>query len=74
MEMGKTAYKHLVAAVGKMLEEGKMAGQQADSSLAKIYWNIGDKLMEAGLIGTPMKSSAKGLPLRFLFKSQALLC
>jgi endonuclease YncB( thermonuclease family) len=47
----KTAYEHLVAAVGKMLEEGKKAGQQADSSLAKIYWNIGDKLMEAGLIG-----------------------
>ncbi|MBK8575466.1 MAG: hypothetical protein IPN90_07265 [Elusimicrobia bacterium] len=35
----KTAYEHLVAAVGKMLEEGKKAGQQADSSLAKIYWN-----------------------------------
>jgi len=47
----KTAYDHLVAAVGQMLEEGKKAGQQADSSLAKIYWNIGDKLMEAGLIG-----------------------
>lgn len=47
----KTAYEHLVAAVGKMLEEGKKAGQQADSSLAKIYWTIGNKLMEAGLIG-----------------------
>jgi hypothetical protein len=34
-----------------MLEEGKKAGQQADSSLAKIYWTIGDKLKEAGLIG-----------------------
>jgi len=47
----KTAYEHLVAAVGQMLEEGKKAGQQADSSLAKIYWTIGNKLMEAGLIG-----------------------
>jgi hypothetical protein len=47
----KTAYEHLVAAVGKMLEEGKKAGQQADSSLAKIYWTCGNKLMEAGLIG-----------------------
>lgn len=47
----KTAYEHLVAAVGQMLEEGKKAGQQADSSLAKIYWTIGDKLKEAGLIG-----------------------
>jgi endonuclease YncB( thermonuclease family) len=47
----KTAYEHLVVAVGKMLEEGKKAGQQADSSLAKIYWTIGDKLKEAGLIG-----------------------
>ena len=37
----KTAYEHLVVAVGKMLEEGKKAGQQADSSLAKIYWTIG---------------------------------
>ena len=26
----KTAYEHLVAAVGKMLEEGKKAGQEAD--------------------------------------------
>lgn len=47
----KTAYEHLVAAVGKMLEEGKKAGQQADSSLAKVYWHIGDRLKEAGLIG-----------------------
>lgn len=29
----KTAYEHLVAVVGKMLEQGKKAGQQADSSL-----------------------------------------
>lgn len=49
--LSKTAYEHLVAAVGQMLEEGKKAGQQADSSLAKIYWTIGDKLKEAGLIG-----------------------
>jgi endonuclease YncB( thermonuclease family) len=49
--LSKTAYEHLVAAVGKLLEEGKKAGQQADSSLAKIYWNIGDRLREAGLIG-----------------------
>lgn len=49
--LSKTAYENLVAAVGKMLEEGKKAGQQADSSLAKIYWNIGDRLKEAGLIG-----------------------
>jgi hypothetical protein len=42
----------LVAAVGKMLEEGKKAGQQADSSLAKDLLDIGPpKLMEAGLIG-----------------------
>lgn len=43
--LSKTAYEHLVVAVGKMLEEGKKAGQQADTSLAKIYWTIGDKLM-----------------------------
>jgi hypothetical protein len=35
--LSKTAYEHLVVAVGKMLEEGKKAGQLADSSLAKIY-------------------------------------
>ena len=34
----KTAYEHLVAAVGQMLEEGKKAGQQADSSLATVSY------------------------------------
>jgi hypothetical protein len=37
-----TGYESLVAAVAKILEEGKMNGQQADRSLAMIYWSIAD--------------------------------
>jgi endonuclease YncB( thermonuclease family) len=47
----KTAYEHLVAAVGKMLAESEKAGRDADTSKAKVNWEIGDRLVETGLIG-----------------------
>ncbi len=37
----KTAYEHLVAAVGKMLDEGEKAGRRADSGFANISSTIG---------------------------------
>jgi endonuclease YncB( thermonuclease family) len=49
--LSETAYKSLVAAVGKMLAEGEKAGKDADSSKARVYWEIGDKILEAGLTG-----------------------
>lgn len=36
----KTAYEHLVAAVGKMLEEGEKAGQQAGITLVLYGGNL----------------------------------
>jgi hypothetical protein len=49
--LSEAAYKSLVAAVGRMLAEGEKAGKDADSSRARVNWEIGDKLVEAGLIG-----------------------
>lgn len=45
------AYKALVASVGKMLKDGEETGRKADSSKALMWWGIGDKVLEAGLVG-----------------------
>ena len=39
----ESAYKSLVSAVGEMLAEGEKAGKSADSSRARINWEIRDK-------------------------------
>ena len=49
--LSEAAYKALVAAVGKMLKESDQAGRAADSGKARMYWGIGDKILEAGLTG-----------------------
>jgi hypothetical protein len=55
-EIGKriltdAAYKSLVSAVEKMLEAARKAGRDAERSLAKIYWEMGDVLTVAGIGG-----------------------
>lgn len=49
--LSEAAYKALVASVGAMLKESEKAGRSADSSKARSYWEIGDKILEAGLTG-----------------------
>lgn len=49
--LSKAAYAALVAAVGKMIAESDKAGKDADSSKARVNWEIGDALVSAGLIG-----------------------
>jgi micrococcal nuclease len=44
-------YKALMAFVGEKLKEADKAGRSADSSRARIYWEIGDKILDAGLTG-----------------------
>lgn len=44
-------YKALVATVGKMLAASDQAGRKADASKAKVNWEIGDKILAAGLTG-----------------------
>ena len=46
-----SAYKALVESVGKLIEESDKKGRAADSNKAKVNWEIGDKLVAAGLIG-----------------------
>ena len=45
------AYKVLVESVGKLIAESAKKGRAADSNKAKVNWEIGDKLVAAGLIG-----------------------
>jgi endonuclease YncB( thermonuclease family) len=47
----ETAYKTLVTLIDQMLKEGKKASRDAESNLAQIYWQIGDKLLDAGVTG-----------------------
>jgi micrococcal nuclease len=46
-----SAYKALVASVGKTLAASETAGRRADSGKAVAYWEIGDQILEAGLVG-----------------------
>ena len=49
--LSEGAYKALMAYVGEKLKEADKAGRKADSNRARIYWEIGDKILEAGLTG-----------------------
>jgi hypothetical protein len=52
--LSKTAYEGLLKSVGKMLVEARDAGRDADGELARVYWRIGDRLLEEGLESTSM--------------------
>ena len=62
-----SAYKALVESVGKLIEESDKKGRAADSNKAKVNWEIGDKLVAAGLIGRkgPGDSVTLRLPVPF---------
>jgi endonuclease YncB( thermonuclease family) len=45
------AYKALAESLGKLITESDKTGRAADSNKAKVNWEIGDKLVAAGLIG-----------------------
>jgi endonuclease YncB( thermonuclease family) len=47
----ESAYKELMAFVDEKLKEADKAGRSADSNRALAYWEIGDKILEAGLTG-----------------------
>ena len=49
--LSEGAYKALMAYVGEKLKEADKAGRSADSNRARVYWEIGDKILEAGLTG-----------------------
>ena len=49
--MSGAAYAQLVSALGKLIAESDKTGRAADSNKAKVNWEIGDKLVAAGLIG-----------------------